>query len=124
LSLWGKQITIKERLTLSQGNKIQFDADLKVSSETGYLLFNELIDAIYNPAVLTIHFEYRQLQKFDKELNLFSLFKPLNKKRYASQISLSDVLQFVQHLIGCYAQNLTDYKLIQKSNSLQLILIK
>lgn len=122
--IWGKQIQIKERELLGHGDKIQFDVDLKVTNETGFPMFNELIDAIYNPAVQTISFEYIQLPKLEANHRWFTRLTSRNKKMVVSEISLNDVLDFLQHFTGSCRKYLADYKLQQNSNNLKLILVK
>jgi glycosyltransferase involved in cell wall biosynthesis len=121
---WGKQITMNERVSFSQVNQFRYDVDLNVTNETGFLLFNELIDAIYNPAVQTIRFEFNQLHKLHENRHWFSWLKSGSIKKNVSEISLNDVLQFVQHFTGSCRQYIADYRLHQNSNSLQLILVK
>lgn len=121
---WGKQIAMNERVLLSQGNQFRYDVDLNVSNETGFLLFNELIDAIYNPAIQNIRFVFRQLPKQKEKRAWFSFFKSQNAKKDISEISITDVLQFVQHFIGSCRQYIADYRLQQNSSSIELILVK
>lgn len=122
--LWGKRIAAKERLLLSLVNNHQYDLDIRVSNHTGYLLFNELIDAIYNPAVQNIRFEYRQLPMKKGKSHWLSLIKSVSTKMDIYEISINDALLILQHVIGSCRPNLADYRLQENSSSIELIMVK
>lgn len=123
-SNWGKLISKEERLLKDEFISLKWDLELRVSSESGYLLFNPLIDAINKPSLNKIYFEFTYEIKQHKRNKWFKFYKTENTSNGIGDISISDVLNFVQHFTGIYRHMLADYSLTHNKKTIKLGLVK
>jgi hypothetical protein len=121
---WGKLISQSDCLINNELNNLKWDLELHVSSETGYLLFNPLIDAINNPSFKQIYFEFTYVPKKTKRRKWFKFHRTESTNNIAADISSKDVLDFVQYFIGIFRQILADYSLTSNYKTIKLGLVK
>ena len=123
-SNWGKLISREERLIKDEFISLKWDLELRVSSESGYLLFNPLIDAMKNPTFKQIHFEFTHAVKQHKRKKWFKFYKTENTNNSLRHISINDALDFVHYFVGISRHMLADYSLMHNNKTIKLGLVK
>jgi len=121
---WGKWIPQTERFLNDEFPSLRWDLELRVSSKSGYLLFNPLIDAIKNPTFRQIYFEFTCEQNQNKRRKWFKFCKTKNTQNSLGDISINDVLDFVQYFIGISRHKLADYSIVHNNKTIKLGLVK
>jgi hypothetical protein len=121
---WGKLISQSDRLIDDELYNLNWDLELRVSNETGYLLFNPLIDAINNPSLKKIYFEFTYEPKKTIRRKWFKFYKTVNTNNILDDISIKDVLDFVQYFIGVFRHTLADYSLMHNNKIIKLCFVK
>ena len=121
---WGNLISQSDRLIDDEFYNLKWDLELRVSNETGYLLFNPLIDAINNPSLRKIYFEFTYEPKKTIRRKWFKFYKTQNTNNILDDISIKDVLDFVQYFIGVFRHILADYSLMHNNEIIKLGFVK
>jgi glycosyltransferase involved in cell wall biosynthesis len=121
---WGKLISQTDRLINDNFISLKWDLELRVSSESGYLLFNPLINAINNPSLNKIYFEFTYAPIKTVTRKWFKFKNTKNTNNMVGDISNKDILDFVQYFIGIYRHILEDYSLESNYKTIKLGLVK
>ena len=88
------------------------------------MLFNPLIDAINNPSLKQIYFEFTYDLKQHKRRKWVKFYNTENTSNGIGDISISDVLDFVKYFIGISRHMLADYSIVQNNKTIKLGLVK
>lgn len=121
---WGNLVLQSDRFINGDLNNLKWDIELRISNESGYLLFNPLIEAIHNPSFNKIYFEFTYEPKKTIKRKWFEFYTTVNTKNILGNISNKEILDFVQHFVGIYRCKLSDYSLLNNNKTIKLGLVK
>ena len=115
---WGKLILQSDRFIKSE---TAFDLTIKANSGANFLIFNELIDAIHNPAIKSVYFSFIN---FEPDIPFIKRLFSNSKKNKKIRITTPYVLLFLQHLLGTCRFFFKDYHLEYNLNKVDLLILK
>lgn len=108
---WGQYLVATDRSLLPCNHHEQFDLTIQTNSLSGFLLFNTLIESLYNPTINSVYFSFETLSADNKNTDKRTLLERVLIKKPILQtgIEVKEVYNFLQHFVGTNRNRFVDY---------------